>query len=129
MIPSPNPGETLNLCLWVTTASGLQPDAVCMDIASGSAMTAGRPVSLEFAGGPVGSGGAIRLNLSVGRESSVSLRAYDIAGRQVASIFDGRLPAGRRSFEWNAARLTPGMYFVRAKVGDQHFSRAVMRLR
>jgi hypothetical protein len=45
----------------------------------------------------------------------VSVRAYDLAGREVAAPFEGISPAGSSEHTWGSAEhgIAPGLYFVR----------------
>ncbi|MEW6509841.1 MAG: glycoside hydrolase family 2 TIM barrel-domain containing protein [Bacteroidota bacterium] len=43
----------------------------------------------------------------------VRLTVYDILGREVARLIDGKLPAGRKVVEFDARRLASGVYFYR----------------
>ena len=40
----------------------------------------------------------------------VSLRVFDLLGRVVATVFEGRLEAGRHVVRFDASRLAPGVY-------------------
>lgn len=52
--------------------------------------------------------------VTLDRSSQVSLQAYDITGRRVAEIFEGRLPAGTHPLVWNpTCELSSGIYFIR----------------
>lgn len=50
--------------------------------------------------------------------SSVLITIYNVLGQNVATLINGRLPAGRHEREWNAARFSSGIYFVRMQAGD-----------
>jgi hypothetical protein len=43
----------------------------------------------------------------------VKLVVYDMLGREVAVLANGRYPAGRYTFTFDAAGLASGMYFCR----------------
>jgi hypothetical protein len=76
------------------------------------------PGELRFAamGGPRKA--AVALDLPWSARVRVSL--YDVSGRQVATLADGELGAGRRRFELTRVVPGSGMYFARATVtGDQ----------
>ncbi|MFZ4622569.1 MAG: T9SS type A sorting domain-containing protein, partial [Bacteroidota bacterium] len=45
--------------------------------------------------------------------SLVSIKIYDLVGREVASILNEQMPAGSYHKEWNAAGFTSGVYFYR----------------
>jgi len=50
-------------------------------------------------------------------ESFVSLKVFDIMGREVAIIVSEELSAGTYSRQWNAANLSSGIYFYRLHTG------------
>jgi hypothetical protein len=45
--------------------------------------------------------------------SHVSLKVYDILGREVATLFDGKREAGNWRQEWRADGMASGVYFYR----------------
>ena len=45
--------------------------------------------------------------------ASVTLSAYDLGGREVAAIFNGKLTAGRQRILWDASGLSSGIYLVK----------------
>jgi hypothetical protein len=47
----------------------------------------------------------------------VSLRVYDMLGREVATLVNGQKPAGTYTLQWNAANLPSGVYFYRLQTG------------
>ena len=58
--------------------------------------------------------GTTTFHLTVQQADRFSLGVYDLCGRPVASIFEGRkLQAGDHSFEWRADALPSGIYFYR----------------
>ncbi|NWG27512.1 MAG: T9SS type A sorting domain-containing protein [Ignavibacteriaceae bacterium] len=46
-------------------------------------------------------------------EAEISLRIYDILGRQVSIIYEGVKEAGIHRYHWNASGLASGIYFCR----------------
>jgi protocatechuate 3,4-dioxygenase beta subunit len=52
-------------------------------------------------------------------ESKVRIAAFDMSGREVATLHDGALLAGRHAVELDGARLRPGIYAVRVDVGTE----------
>ncbi len=59
------------------------------------------------------------------KESFVSLKVFDLLGREVAALVSEEMPAGSYSKQWNAANIPSGIYFYRlsaspsAKRGEQ----------
>lgn len=56
---------------------------------------------------------ATTISFSVKEQSYVSIRIYDVVGREIASLVNETLPAGSYHKEWNAQGLTSGVYFYR----------------
>jgi uncharacterized repeat protein (TIGR01451 family) len=59
-----------------------------------------------------------QIHFSLPVQCHVKLGVFDIAGRQVASVVDGPVPAGRHELTWqsrnsNGAQVAAGVYFVR----------------
>ncbi|MGA9120810.1 MAG: Ig-like domain-containing protein [Bacteroidota bacterium] len=52
-------------------------------------------------------------------DSRMKLAVYDLLGREVAVLADGRYPAGRYSFTFDATRLASGTYFYRLEAGGK----------
>ncbi|MCA9729930.1 MAG: hypothetical protein KC729_19760, partial [Candidatus Eisenbacteria bacterium] len=57
------------------------------------------------------------IRFTLGRSESVTLFVHDTAGRRVATLIDGPLPAGPHEVQWNGRdqdgrRLPPGLYFM-----------------
>ncbi|HVO72587.1 MAG TPA: 5'-nucleotidase C-terminal domain-containing protein [Ignavibacteriaceae bacterium] len=48
----------------------------------------------------------------------VSLKVYDILGKEVAVIVNKELPAGDYKYQWDAAGLSSGVYFYRLQAGN-----------
>ena len=106
---------------------------------SDSAFTIRDPVGVEPTGGvrlrlrapwPNPARGAVRLALELSAASVVSLRVYDVRGRKVAEpIAAERLPAGVTAREWRPGeRLAPGVYTLRAVVGETELTRRLVWL-
>jgi hypothetical protein len=70
---------------------------------------------------------SIRFTLS--RAGHVDLRAYDIAGREVAVIDSRWMEAGKHEVAWNAAGLSSGVYFYLLRAEGRTLSRKAVLLR
>jgi len=85
---------------------------------------------LSSAPNPFAQSTTIQMAMKAGGEAELSI--YDLAGRKVAVLHRGVLPAGTHSFEWRGLddsghRLPPGVYLSRARVdGVAEGARLVM---
>lgn len=83
------------------------------------------PVSLALSAGPNPSRGAVRVTLALPADvRSVRVTLHDVAGRELAVLASGALPAGRHDWSWDGRdtlgrRVAPGLYLVRAVAGEQ----------
>ena len=48
----------------------------------------------------------------------VSLKVYDITGREVETLVEGTVPAGEHRLDWNATGLASGVYLCRLTAGS-----------
>jgi hypothetical protein len=55
------------------------------------------------------------------RQATVDLAIVDLAGRRVATLASGPLPAGAHQRTWTAAGARPGVYFVRLRAGGDSY--------
>jgi hypothetical protein len=78
---------------------------------------------------PNPSHGMVRLGLELARPALVTVTVLDVAGREVARPIAGeRFEAGKVEREWRPDGLAPGVYTVRARVGDARFTRRLVWL-
>jgi hypothetical protein len=61
--------------------------------------------------------------------TEVQMAVYDLLGRQVATLVDGRLDAGRHTEQLSISSLAPGMYFVRLRAGGKTQTRKLTVVR
>ena len=95
----------------------------------------GRVLRLDFSN-PQPSPASTRTSftLSLPRKAMASVEAIDVTGRRVRLIQKGELDAGQHSMEWDLRdeagnRTRPGVFFIRARTGDEDFLRRVVVLR
>jgi uncharacterized membrane protein len=82
---------------------------------------------------PNPSRGAIRLELALPSESDVDLAIFDAAGRRVASLLQGNVPAGPHSVTWDGrdsggSMAAAGLYFARAVTPHGSASQRLVRV-
>lgn len=58
------------------------------------------------------------IEFQVPKAGNVSIKIYDINGREVESVYSGRVEAGRYQAVWNASGKSSGVYFLRAAFGS-----------
>ncbi len=61
--------------------------------------------------------------------SLVTLKVYDILGRDVATLVNGRQTAGEHSVTFDAARLPSGVYFYRLRAGTSTVVRKMLLMK
>ncbi len=58
----------------------------------------------------------------------IRMTVYDVTGRRIATLFEGRGTGHERQVAWDAAELAPGHYFVELVAGNDVTVREVVRL-
>ncbi len=71
------------------------------------------------------------MRFGVPRETNVSLRVFDAAGRVVRDLHNGSMGAGEYASTWDlsandGSRVSRGVYFVRLSMGAQVISRSII---
>ncbi len=59
----------------------------------------------------------------------VTLKVYDILGREVATLVNEEKPAGEYEVEFNGANLPSGIYFYQLKAGEFTQTRKMVLLK
>jgi dienelactone hydrolase len=57
------------------------------------------------------------ISFSLAARSSVTLKIFDVVGRNVATLVSEEMPAGIYSRQWNAAGMSSGVYFYQLHAG------------
>lgn len=60
---------------------------------------------------------ATNISFSLPEASFVTLKIYDMIGREIAVLVNGELKAGYYNADWNAANFTSGVYFYTLRAG------------
>jgi flagellar hook assembly protein FlgD len=58
------------------------------------------------------------IRFSLTKMSFTTLKIYDILGREVATLVNKELSAGRHTYEFDGSRLSSGIYFYRLQTGE-----------
>jgi hypothetical protein len=58
------------------------------------------------------------LRVTIAELRFVSLKVYDLLGNEVAELINGNLLPGEYTTQWNAGRVSSGLYFYRLSAGD-----------
>jgi hypothetical protein len=69
------------------------------------------------------------VSFSLSSKAFVSVKVFDVSGREVATIVSEELPAGVYTRQWNAAGLASGVYFYRLHAGSFSETKKLILLR
>ena len=117
--------------------TGLPPVGVAFDH-SGNTSPTGVPVASGVMRGfqlsspwPQPAAQSVRALLTLARESQVAAEILDLQGRTVRVLSTGALAAGTRELAWDmretsGRKALPGVYIMRARVGQSSFSQRVI---
>ncbi|MDI6779784.1 MAG: T9SS type A sorting domain-containing protein [Bacteroidota bacterium] len=59
-----------------------------------------------------------KIRYSLPKTSEMSLKVYDMLGREVETLVDGIFPLGEYEADFDASKLSSGVYFYKLKTGD-----------
>jgi Putative multicopper oxidases len=69
------------------------------------------------------------ISFALPSRSFVSLKVFDLLGREVATIVSEEMSAGSYSKQWNAANISSGIYFYRLQAGSFTETKKLVLLR
>ncbi len=72
---------------------------------------------------------ATTISFTLPSRSLVSLKIFDIVGREVSTIVSGELQAGSYTRQWNAAAFSSGVYFYRLQAGTYSETKKLLLLK
>ncbi len=78
--------------------------------------------------------GTTRISFSLPSGQDVALSVYDVRGREVVRLLDGKVDAGRHSVTWDGRadagyQAAPGVYWYRMRAGDKVLTRRMVFLK
>jgi len=72
---------------------------------------------------------ATKINFTIGKASNVKLTIYNILGQKVATLLNNDLKAGSHSVDFNASKLSSGVYFYGIEAGEVKIHKKMMLLK
>ncbi len=69
------------------------------------------------------------LTFVIGHSSFVTLKIYDVLGKEVATLINEEKPAGTYEVTWNAGNLPSGVYFYQLKAGSYSATKKLLLLK
>ena len=72
---------------------------------------------------------ATRIDYAVPQTGRVSLKVYDLLGREVATLFDGEQHLGSYTVDFDGSRLASGVYIYTLRAGANAISRKLVLLK
>jgi len=84
------------------------------------------PLDLRLAVSPVPVSDEAQFKLLLPAEGDVSLRLYNLQGRQVDNLWAGFLPAGSHTWSWSKSDLPGGVYLVKATTGSGNLVKRIV---
>jgi len=121
---------------WIDGSGTYKADSYAIGTLTGSDLIL-TPVEFSLSAFPNPFNSSTTISFSVGalREAPLRLAIYDINGRMVADLLDGRgvsrnaLTTGQRKVTWDASNVGAGVYFVRLEAGRNSVSQKTVILR
>ncbi len=69
------------------------------------------------------------ISFSLPKSSFVTIKIYDMLGREVTTLASGGYAAGTHSLVWNADRFASGIYFFRIDAGQYHNTKKMILMK
>jgi hypothetical protein len=69
------------------------------------------------------------INFSIPKSAFVTLRVYDMLGREVSSLVNTQMQAGNYTADWNAMDASSGIYFYTITAGDFKETKKMMLIK
>lgn len=94
----------------------------------------GVPIRPSILASPNPSRSDTRIHFTLPRDGNVRVGIFDVQGRRVVDLFQGRLPAGEHDLAWDGkttagSRAVPGVYMARLDAGGASLQTRLVRLR
>jgi beta-glucosidase-like glycosyl hydrolase len=96
---------------------------------TGEPLAGNLPLQISLTNFPNPFNPATAIRYEIPRAGPVSLKVYDLLGREVASLIEQRQDAGRYQVQFNATGLVSGVYFCRLQTESLAATRKLILLR
>lgn len=106
-VTKPLPAPSGNFRFTVTNTVGIEP------VAAGTPLKFTLHQNYPNPFNPV-----TKIKFDIPKSSNVSLKIYDVSGREVLKITDAYMNAGTYSYLWNASGFASGIYFYKLESGE-----------
>ncbi len=125
-------GTSANLPIWGTfqgnnQRTGVQPVQISTGV-SNNVYTLPAKYSV-FQNYPNPFNPSTTISYQLPTQSHVTLKVFDVLGREVATLVNGEQTAGYKSVTWDAADIPTGMYFYRLQAGKYIETKKLLLLR
>jgi hypothetical protein len=70
--------------------------------------------------------GVLRIKFTSPDQRRVVLRLYDVTGREIEAVFNGKAHIGENEIFYSAKNLSDGIYFLRCETGDRVITQKVI---
>lgn len=74
-------------------------------------------------------GDQIDIVFSTVYNTKVAIEVFDLTGRLVCSLLEAQLPEGQHVVKWDAEGVNDGVYILKMNVGNQSFTRKIIKAR
>jgi len=69
------------------------------------------------------------IDYAISQSGPVSLKVYDLLGREVATLFQGDQKVGRYTVEFDGSRLASGVYFYKLQAGNNAITKKLVLMK
>ncbi len=70
-----------------------------------------------------------KISFVIPAATDVKIRLYDVSGRVVSKLYEGRMEAGNHSIDWSTEKIRGGVYFLSIEAGNYSKTRKIVILK
>lgn len=106
--------------IWRGSLSDMFDNAIRNDPPS----TISRPIDFAVSA-PYRAGADWRIGFLLSQPAPVALKVFDIAGREIATLFNDHCGTGLHSIRWNTRGIAAGVYVITMQTGAHRYAKAI----